>query len=62
MKNSFRTSQEILHLRYKDHSVNDICGNSKNHTEHTNTICAENAEFWYVEPDGAYSNHWLLNG
>jgi hypothetical protein len=34
----------------------------ENHTEHTNTLCRQNAEFWYVEADGTYSNHWALKG
>jgi hypothetical protein len=34
----------------------------ENRTEHTNTLCGQNAAFWYVEASGAYSNHWYLNG
>jgi hypothetical protein len=30
----------------------------ENHTEHTNTQCGQNAEFWYVKAGGTYSNHW----
>jgi hypothetical protein len=34
----------------------------ENHKEHTNTLCGQNAEFWYVKAGGAYSNHWALMG
>jgi hypothetical protein len=29
----------------------------ENHTEHTNTLCGNNAEFWYVKAGGTYTNH-----
>jgi hypothetical protein len=32
----------------------------ENHTEHTNTLCGQNAEFWYVKAGGTYSNRWAL--
>jgi hypothetical protein len=31
----------------------------ENHTEHTNTLCGKNAEFYYVKADGKY-NHRVL--
>jgi hypothetical protein len=34
----------------------------ENRTEHTDTICGQNAEFWYVKGGGTYSNHWALKG
>jgi hypothetical protein len=34
----------------------------ENRTEHTNTLCGQNAEFKYVKPGGIYSNHWALKG
>jgi hypothetical protein len=34
----------------------------ENHTEHTDTLCGQNAEFWYVVAGGTYSNHWTLKG
>jgi hypothetical protein len=34
----------------------------KNHMEHTNTLCGQNAEFWYAKAGGTYSNHWALEG
>jgi hypothetical protein len=29
----------------------------ENHTEHTDTLCGYNAEFWYVKAGGMYTNH-----
>jgi hypothetical protein len=29
----------------------------ENHTEHTDTLCGQNAEFWYVKAGGKYTNH-----
>jgi hypothetical protein len=29
----------------------------ENHTEHTDTVCGQNAEFWYVKASGTYNNH-----
>jgi hypothetical protein len=29
----------------------------ENHTEHTDTLCEQNAEFWYVKGGGTYDNH-----
>jgi hypothetical protein len=34
----------------------------ENHTEHTDTLCGQNVEFWCVKVDGTYSNHWSLKG
>jgi hypothetical protein len=33
---------------------------SENRTEHTDTLCGQNAE--YVKAGGTYSNHWALEG
>jgi hypothetical protein len=30
---------------------------SENHTEHTNTLCGQNAEFQFVKAGGTYTNH-----
>jgi hypothetical protein len=30
----------------------------ENHTEHTNTLCEQNVEFWYVKAGDIYSYHW----
>jgi hypothetical protein len=32
----------------------------ENHTEHTKTLCGQNAEYKYVKPGGIYSNHCVL--
>jgi hypothetical protein len=32
----------------------------ENHTEHTDTPCRQNAEFYYVKAGGTNSNHWVL--
>jgi hypothetical protein len=29
----------------------------ENYTEHTNKMCGQNAEFWYIKGGGMYSNH-----
>jgi hypothetical protein len=29
----------------------------ENHTEHTDALCGQNAEFWYVIAGGTYINH-----
>jgi hypothetical protein len=29
----------------------------ENHTEQTDTLCGQNAEFWCVQAGGTYSNH-----
>jgi hypothetical protein len=29
----------------------------ENHTEHTNTLRGQNAEFWYIKAVGTYTNH-----
>jgi hypothetical protein len=34
----------------------------ENHTEHTNTLRGQNAEFEYVKAGGIYSNHSALKG
>jgi hypothetical protein len=35
----------------------------ENHTEHINTQCGQNAEFWYIKySGGTYSDHWALEG
>jgi hypothetical protein len=32
----------------------------ENHTEHTDTLCEQNAEIYYVKAGGTYSNQWIL--
>jgi hypothetical protein len=33
----------------------------ENHTEHTDTLCGQNAEFCCVKTGGINSDHWALN-
>jgi hypothetical protein len=59
-KYSVCTSQETHYVTAKKtnrlmlfrETVADSC---ENHTEHTNTLCGENAE--YVKAGGTYTNH-----
>jgi hypothetical protein len=53
---SVRTSQETLCLHYKA----AVCW--ENNIEHTNTLCRQNAGFWYVKQGGMCSNHLALKG
>jgi hypothetical protein len=32
----------------------------ENQTEHTDTLCEQNAEFWCFKAGGTYNNHWAL--
>jgi hypothetical protein len=32
-----------------------------NHEKHTDTLCGQNAKFWYVKAGSTYSN-WALKG
>jgi hypothetical protein len=34
----------------------------ENHIKHTDTLCGQNAEFWYIKAGGAYSDRWALKG
>jgi hypothetical protein len=34
----------------------------ENHIEHVNTLCGQNAEFYYIHVGGAYSKYWALKG
>jgi hypothetical protein len=45
--NSVPTSQETLHLRYKDQPINAVY--CENRTEHTDTLCGQNAVFYCVK-------------
>jgi hypothetical protein len=31
-----------------------------NRTEHTDTMCGQNAEFWYVNAGGTHNYNWAL--
>jgi hypothetical protein len=32
----------------------------ENHTEHTDTLCGQNAEFLPVNAGGTYNDHWAV--
>jgi hypothetical protein len=34
----------------------------ENHTENTDTLSGQNAEFLCVKAGGTYNNHWALKG
>jgi hypothetical protein len=34
-----------------------VAGYCENHTENTDTLCGQNAEFYYVKAGGKYTNH-----
>jgi hypothetical protein len=65
--NSVRTSQETHYVSAREpnrlmllrETVAVYC---EKRTEHTNTLCGQNAEFWRVKAGGKYSNHWALEG
>jgi hypothetical protein len=65
-KNSVRTSQETHYVSTTKPNRLMLFGETvpvycENHMEHTNTLCEQNAEFWYsyVKERGTYSNHWV---
>jgi hypothetical protein len=65
--NLVRTSQETHYVSATTPSRLMLFGETvavycENHTEHTNTLCGQNAEFWYVKAGGTYSDHWALKG
>jgi hypothetical protein len=65
-KDSFHTSQETYYASATKRSQlmlfrETVAVYCENQTEHTNTLCGQNAEFWYVKAGGTYSNHWALN-
>jgi hypothetical protein len=35
---------------------------SEIHTNHINTLCGQNVQFFNVKPGGTYSNYWGLKG
>jgi hypothetical protein len=61
-KNSVRTSQETHHVSATKPSRLMLFGETvavycENHTEHTDTLCGQNVEFWCVNADGTYTNN-----
>jgi hypothetical protein len=65
--NSVRTSQETHYVSATKPNRLMLFGETvavycENHTEHTDTLCGQNVEFWYVKAGGTYSDHWALKG
>jgi hypothetical protein len=57
-----RTSQETHHVSATEPNRLMLCGETvtvccENRTEHTDTLWGQDAEFWYVNADGAHSYH-----
>jgi hypothetical protein len=50
----YLTGNTLRH-RYRAELVNAVY--CENHTQHINTLCGQNAEFWYVKAGGAYNYH-----
>jgi hypothetical protein len=44
---------KTLRHRYTPQPVNAVC--CETHTEHTDTLCGQDTEFWYVKAGGTYS-------
>jgi hypothetical protein len=66
-KESVHTSQETHYVSAKKPNRLMLFGERvavycENHTEHTDTLCGQNAEFWYVKASGTSSDHWALKG
>jgi hypothetical protein len=64
-KNSVRTSQETHYVSATKPNWLMLFGETiavylESHIKHKNTLCEQNAEFWYVEAGGTYNNHWAL--
>jgi hypothetical protein len=61
-KNSVRTSHEIHYISATETNRLMLFGETvavycENHTEHTNSLCWQNAEFKHVKACGAGSSH-----
>jgi hypothetical protein len=59
-KNSVRTSQETHYISTTKPNRLMLLGETvavycENHTEHTDTLCGQNAEFWCVKAGGTYT-------
>jgi translation initiation factor IF-1 len=67
VKDSVRTSQETHYFSTTKPNRLMLFGETvavycENHTEHTNTLCRQNVEFYCVKARGTYSNLWTLKG
>jgi hypothetical protein len=66
-KDSVSTSQETHYVTTTKPNRLMLFGETvavycENHTEHTDTLRGQNAEFWYVKAGGTYSDHWSIKG
>jgi hypothetical protein len=64
-RHSVRTSQETHYASATKPNPliffrETVAGYCENRTEHINTLCGQNAEFYFVKAGGIYSNHWGL--
>jgi hypothetical protein len=59
--NPVRTSQETHYFTTKTNRLmlfgETVAVYCEDRTEHTDTLCGQNAEFWYVKAGGTYPNH-----
>jgi hypothetical protein len=60
-----RTSQETHYVSATEPNRLILFGETvavycENSTEHTDTDTGQNAEFWYIEERGIYSDHWNM--
>jgi hypothetical protein len=61
--NSVRTSQETHYVSSAEPNRlmlfrETVAVYRKNHTEHINTLCGQNADIYYVKAGGTYSGRW----
>jgi hypothetical protein len=62
-QNPVRTSQETHYVSTTLMLVREtVAVYCENHTEHTDTLCGQDAEIWYVKAGGTYTNQWALKG
>jgi hypothetical protein len=67
LRNIVRTSQEAHHISATTPNQLMLFGETvavycENHTEHTDTLLGQNAEFWCVTVGGTYSNQLRIEG
>jgi hypothetical protein len=60
--NSVRTSQGTHYVTATNPNRLMVFGETvavycENRTDHTNTLCGQDVEFWYVKAGGTYTNH-----
>jgi hypothetical protein len=64
--NSVRTPQETYVSATKPNRLmlfrEEFVVYFEDHTEHNNTLCAQNVEFQCVKSCGTYNVHWALKG